>query len=160
MKHLVADALSGIKNIFTNHEARSKNTYKRHPIPEISQNTLSGELPNMPDLSNLSVGSNTTSDSIENLPKALQFLLPLPKSWSQRVLLHLIQKGPVSCYDFSIPSFRTIISDFKIHHGLTLAFEEKEVVGDFGKKFTYRLHILSPEQKDFAISIYQKLNKR
>jgi len=85
---------------------------------------------------------------------------PVPKTNTQEILLQLILNGSVSIFDFSyLSGFRTRISELVLTHELKLDKEMKSGQNKFGNTYTYALHKLPEEQKEFAINLYSKLNK-
>jgi len=86
---------------------------------------------------------------------------PVPKTNTQEILLQLILNGSVSIFDFSyLSGFRTRVSELVLTHELKLDKEMKSGKNKFGNTYTYALHKLPEEQKEFAINLYSKLNRQ
>lgn len=87
------------------------------------------------------------------------FLLQKPKNSTQEVLLHLIDRGSVSIFDFSyLSGFRTRISDLKLKFGLNLITELHTAKNKFNRTFTYAKHILPDYEKEKAKQVYKSIS--
>lgn len=85
---------------------------------------------------------------------------PAPETNTQEILLHLILYGSVSVISLPYMSgFRTRISELGLTHALKLNREYKTRQNKFGNTYTYVLHKLPDNQKDFAIKLYYKIKQ-
>lgn len=85
-----------------------------------------------------------------------------PKSNIAEVLLTLIQDGNVSIKDKAfghLSGFRTRISDLTLKHGLQLETKMEKDTNKFGNSYSYAVHILPESQKEYAIELYNKINR-
>lgn len=86
---------------------------------------------------------------------------PVPNTNTQEILLQLILTGQVSIFDFSyLSGFRTRVSELVLTHGLELDKETKTGQNKFGNSYSYALHKLPEDEKEFAIELYYKLINR
>ena len=84
-----------------------------------------------------------------------------PKTNLQEVLITLILKGNVTLFDPSyMAGFRTRVSNLVLDYGLNLETTKAQRCNKFGNSYTYHIHKLPADQKDKAISIYNKMVKR
>lgn len=83
-----------------------------------------------------------------------------PKTSEQEVLLTLITQGHVSIFDFPyLSGFRTRVSQLQKDKGIVLERFLDKRCNKFGNTYTYAIHKLNPNQKEFAINIYNNLTK-
>lgn len=84
---------------------------------------------------------------------------PFPRTNEQEVLLTLILQGYVSIFDFPyLSGFRTRVSELQRKHGLVLTRKQGKRNNKFGNPFSYAIHVLEKENKQFAEQLYAKLN--
>lgn len=84
-----------------------------------------------------------------------------PKTSEQEVLLTLILQGYVSLFDFPVMSgFRTRISELKLKYGLNLDRKTETRCNKFSNEYRYSIHFLPESEKQKAIELYNKLNKK
>jgi len=85
---------------------------------------------------------------------------PFPTCNIQEVLLTLILQGYVSLFDFpAMAGFRTRVSNLVLQHNLKLETTKDQRCNKFGNTYTYHIHKLPQEKKQFAIDLYYKLQK-
>ena len=78
-----------------------------------------------------------------------------PKTTEQEILLHLIENGKVSIFDFPyLSGFRTRISNLK-KKGVEIESELIKGVNKYGNKYLFALHSII--DKNTAVSIYENL---
>lgn len=83
-----------------------------------------------------------------------------PKSNLAEVLLTLIQDGNVSIKDYGwMCGFRTRCSDLNLKYGLKLDTKPMTDTNKHGREFRYNIHILPESQIEYAIELYNKINK-
>lgn len=81
-----------------------------------------------------------------------------PKTTEQEILLHLIEKGSVSIFDFPyLSGFRTRISDLKAKF-VPIKTIKLTSTNKYGRTYSFAMHRLMDKQK--AIDLYEKLNGR
>lgn len=84
-----------------------------------------------------------------------------PNTHTQEILLTLIFNGEVSIFDFSyLSGFRTRVSELILTHKLELEKETKTNQNKFGNTYSYAVHTLPENKKEFAIELYNKLHSR
>ena len=82
-----------------------------------------------------------------------------PKTSEQEVLLTLITQGHVSIFDFPyLSGFRTRVSELQTRHYLFLERTIDKRFNKFGNIFTYAIHKLPENEREKAITLYNKLN--
>jgi hypothetical protein len=85
----------------------------------------------------------------------------LPTCNIQEVLLTLILQGHVSLFDFPVMAgFRTRVSNLCLQYGLKLETIKSKRCNKFGNSYTYHIHKLPKDQKEFAIELYNKLQTK
>jgi len=86
---------------------------------------------------------------------------PVPKTNTQEILLELILNSEVSLFTFPyLAGFRTRVSELVLTHKLELDKEMKSDQNKFGNTYSYALHKLPEDKKEFAIELYSKLISR
>lgn len=86
---------------------------------------------------------------------------PFPKTNEQEVLLTLLTQGHVSIFDFPyLAGFRTRVSQLKSDYNLHLERKKDKRVNKFGNTYTYHIHFLPDDQKEYAEDLYSKLVSR
>ena len=81
-----------------------------------------------------------------------------PKTSEQEILLTLITQGHVSIFDFPyLSGFRTRVSQLQKDKGIVLERVLDKRCNKFGNTYTYAIHKLNSDQKEFAINVYKKL---
>ena len=79
-----------------------------------------------------------------------------PKTTEQEILLHLIENGSVSIFDFPyLSGFRTRISNLKAKF-VTIETSKLTSINKYGRTYSYAMHRIIDKQK--AIDLYEKLN--
>jgi len=86
--------------------------------------------------------------------------LPFPKNTQAEVLFELIKKGSVSMKEFSwMEGFRTRVSELNKKHLIPLLKTNEKGENKHGNPIWYRRHSLPLDKVDFALSVYEKINK-
>lgn len=86
--------------------------------------------------------------------------LPIPKNTQAEVLFVLIEKGSVSMKEFSwMEGFRTRVSELNKKHLIPLLKTTEKVENKHGHTICYKRHSLPLDKVDFALSVYEKINK-
>lgn len=86
--------------------------------------------------------------------------LPFPKNTQAEVLFVLIKKGSVSIKEFSwMEGFRTRVSELVLNHSIPLLKTTESGINKHGNTFHFRRHSLPLDKVDFALSVYEKINK-
>lgn len=84
--------------------------------------------------------------------------LPIPKTYTQEILLTLITCGSVSIFDFPfLAGFRTRVSELGTKHNLHLSKKAVLKHSKFGNPYLYVKHILNENNKAKAVEIYKLL---
>lgn len=85
--------------------------------------------------------------------------LPAPKSNKEEILLHLIQHGSVSIFDFPyLSGFRARISELKIEEHLDIESQQMCGKNKFGNTYTYHVHYL--KNREMAVEKYELLSSK
>ena len=86
--------------------------------------------------------------------------LPFPTNTQAEVLFVLIKKGSVSIKEFSwMEGFRTRVSELVLDYSIPLLKTNESGINKHGNTFTYKRHSLPLDKVDFALSVYDKINK-
>ena len=79
-----------------------------------------------------------------------------PQTTEQEILLHLIENGSVSIFDFPyLSGFRTRISNLKAKF-VPIESSKLTSTNKYGRTYSFAMHRLIDKQK--AIDLYEKLN--
>ena len=86
--------------------------------------------------------------------------LSTPLNYRARVLYTLIEKGSTSLKYFPyLAGFRTRISELKRTFNVKLIPSIVTDVDKYGSHYYYKHHSLPPEEVDWAIQVYNLINK-
>jgi hypothetical protein len=86
--------------------------------------------------------------------------LSTPKNTQAEVLFELIKKGSVSIKEFSwMEGFRTRVSELALNHSIPLLKTTETGINKHGNSFHYRRHSLPLDKVQFALGVYDKINK-
>ena len=80
-----------------------------------------------------------------------------PKNQKAAILYKLIVQDGLSERDTNYNGFRARISE--LNELISISYESKPFVSEFGHKNCYRWHYLRPMQKLEAMRIYKEINK-
>ena len=79
-----------------------------------------------------------------------------PQTTEQEILLHLIENGSVSIFDFPyLSGFRTRISNLKAKF-VPIETLKLTSINKYGRTYSFAMHRLIDKQK--AIDLYEKIN--
>lgn len=84
-------------------------------------------------------------------------LSPPTKSISE-VLAALISRSEIREAEFSMNSFRTILSELRNDYGLPIQFHVKEGLTKHKKKIKYKVHYLFTKDIPAAEALYKRIN--
>jgi two-component SAPR family response regulator len=87
-------------------------------------------------------------------------ILSTPNNTRAEVLFELIKKGSVSMKEFSwMEGFRTRVSELNKKHLIPLLTTREKGENKHGNAIWYKRHSLPLDQIDFALGVYNKINK-
>jgi hypothetical protein len=86
--------------------------------------------------------------------------LSSPNNTQAEVLFELILNGSVSIKEFSwMEGFRTRVSELNRKHLIPLLKTNETAKNKHGNSFHYKRHSLPSDKLEFALGVYEKINK-